>query len=166
MKIGAYSFPVTGNIDDNFVHIHEGIKKASGENIRLLLFPECAVTGYPPHDIRSADDIDLEKAEKIHRQIQTIAEENQIYIVAGTIIREDDRFCNTAMVFCPDGTRTIYRKRALWGWDRDNFSEGHDQGIIQVDSLKVGIRICFEVRFPEYFRELYKEQTDLNLILF
>ncbi len=35
-----------------------------------------------------------------------------------------------------------------------------------MDSLKVGIRICFEVRFPEYFRELYLQETDLNLILF
>ena len=31
---------------------------------------------------------------------------------------------------------------------------------------KNSIRICFEVRFPEYFRELYREATDLNLILF
>ena len=60
----------------------------------------------------------------------------------------------------------IYRKRALWGWDRENFTEGHDAGIFSADSLKIGIRICFEVRFPEYFRELYREQTNLNLILF
>lgn len=32
--------------------------------------------------------------------------------------------------------------------------------------MKIGIRICFEVRFPEFFRELYKEKTDLNIILF
>lgn len=32
--------------------------------------------------------------------------------------------------------------------------------------MKVGIRICFEVRFPEFFRELYQAHTDLNIILF
>ena len=30
----------------------------------------------------------------------------------------------------------------------------------------MGIRICFEIRFPEYFRELYKAKTDLNVVFF
>ena len=30
----------------------------------------------------------------------------------------------------------------------------------------MSVRICSEVRFPEYFRELYREHTDLNSILF
>lgn len=29
-----------------------------------------------------------------------------------------------------------------------------------------GVRICYEVRFPKFFRELYKKSTDLNVILF
>ena len=29
-----------------------------------------------------------------------------------------------------------------------------------------GIRICFEIRFPEFFRELYKRNTDINVVLF
>ncbi|HHW06927.1 nitrilase-related carbon-nitrogen hydrolase [Acetivibrio clariflavus] len=35
-----------------------------------------------------------------------------------------------------------------------------------MNGITVGIRICFEVRFPEYFRELYCQNTDLNVILF
>ena len=62
--------------------------------------------------------------------------------------------------------RETYAKRALWGWDRDNFAEGHDPGVFEADSLRIGIRICYEVRFPEYFRELYKQKTDLNIVLF
>lgn len=166
MRIGAYQFKVTGDPEINFEHIKKGIERADEAGIRLLVFPECAVTGYPPHCINSAHDIDNEAVERIHDMIQKLAEEHQMFLIVGTILREESCCFNSAIVFSPDGKRIIYRKRALWGWDRDNFSEGHDPGVFMVDDFKIGIRICFEVRFPEYFRELYQERTDLNIILF
>lgn len=60
----------------------------------------------------------------------------------------------------------IYHKRALWGYDKDNFCEGKNNGVFVIDGIKIGIRICYEIRFPEFFRELYKEKTELNLVLF
>jgi len=60
----------------------------------------------------------------------------------------------------------IYHKRALWGWDVDNFKKGNDLGIYNIDGIKVGVRICYEVRFPEYFRELFRNKVDLCLISF
>ena len=166
MRAGAYQFRVTGDPEVNFRHIRAGAEEAGKAGVRLLLFPECAVTGYPPRSIHAASDVDFEKVSRIHDRIQELAEKHKIYVVAGTMIKEEDSCFNCAMVFMPDGKRMIYRKRALWGWDRESFAEGHDAGIFTADSMKIGVRICFEVRFPEYFRELYREQTDLNLILF
>lgn len=54
----------------------------------------------------------------------------------------------------------------FWGWDRDNFNIGNHDGVFEIDGWRIGVRICFEVRFPEFFRELYDSQTDLNIILF
>ena len=166
MRIGAYQFDVTANIDNNFIHIKEGIDEASKSGVRLLVFPECAVTGYPPRCIEHSSDVDFEKVSQIHEKLQILAEESQVYIVTGTIVNDESHYYNSAVVFSPDGKREKYCKRALWGWDKENFAEGQDKGVIKIDSLRVGIRICFEVRFPEYFRELYNEHTDLNLILF
>lgn len=166
MRIGAYPFRVTGNSEHNLARIREGIMEAGKAGVRLLLFPECAVTGYPPRCIKTASEIDYDAVDQIHDQLPDLAIQQQMFLVVGTVIKEGSRYFNCAMVFSPDGKRDLYRKRALWGWDRDNFAAGHDSGVIQVDSLKIGIRICFEVRFPEYFRELYQEGTDLNLILF
>ncbi len=166
MRIGAYQFRVTGDPDINFEHIKQGIEEAAKAGVRLLAFPECAVTGYPPYCINSASDIDSEAVERIHEKISDLAATHDMFLIVGTIFWDDSRCFNAAIAFSPDRGRDVYRKRALWGWDRDNFSEGHDTGVFTVDGLKVGIRICFEVRFPEYFRELYQEQTDLNIILF
>lgn len=166
MRIGAYQFSVSGNAEDNFIRMKAGIRKAAEAGVRLLVFPECAVTGYPPRCIGSPADVDDEAVDRIHGQLQKIAEERQIFLVTGTIIREGSQYYNSALVFRPDGKRESYGKRALWGWDRDHFSEGQEPGVVEIDSLKVGVRICYEVRFPEYFRELRRQQTDLNLILF
>ena len=48
MRIGAYQFDVTANIENNYSHIKKGILEACKSGVRLLVFPECAVTGYPP----------------------------------------------------------------------------------------------------------------------
>ena len=50
--------------------------------------------------------------------------------------------------------------------DRDNFTEGQNGGIFEIGGITIGVRICFEIRFPEYFCELYKQRTDLNVVLF
>lgn len=88
-----------------------------------------------------------------------------MYLVVGSITKDGDTYHNSAITFAPDGSRSVSHKRALWGWDRDNFSPAVGAEILNVDGFRVGVRICFEVRFPEFFRELYRK-TDLNLILF
>ncbi|MBP5554833.1 MAG: carbon-nitrogen hydrolase family protein [Lachnospiraceae bacterium] len=166
MKIGAYQFNVTGNPEENFSHIEKGIQEAEKAGVRLLLFPECAVTGYPHLCIQSSQDVDFERVNSIHKDLQILARKKRMYLVVGTIEEDNSNYFNRAIVFKPDGEPEIYSKRALWGWDKDNFTEGLNPGIINIDNLRIGIRICFEVRFPEYFRELYTQKTDLNLILF
>ena len=166
MRVGAYQFRVVGNAETNFARIRDGIEKAADAGVRILVFPECAVTGYPPHSIPSPSAVDFSVMDRIHGELGRLAEKNRMYLVAGTILRDETRFLNSAVVFRPDGKQETYAKRALWGWDRYNFSEGHDPGVFEADSLRIGIRICYEVRFPEYFRELYRQKTDLNIILF
>ena len=73
---------------------------------------------------------------------------------------------NTALILRPGLPPLAYHKRAVWGWDRDNFVPGDETGVVDFGGVRIGVRICFEVRFPEYFRELYRQHTDLNVILF
>ena len=182
MKIASYQFPVSGDVNKNCAHILRAIDRAAKGGVRLLVCPECAVTGYPPRDVDSSRAIDYEAVEKAHSQIAEAAWCHDIYVLVGTIVKEEcalwdaplmgdapaieEVFYNTALVFTPGGQVERYSKRALWGWDKENFSAGEEPGVFDVDGIRVGIRICFEVRFPEYFRELYHEKTDLNVILF
>ena len=93
-------------------------------------------------------------------------DKKDICVIVGTITQEEDRYYNSAIIFRPDQEKIFYHKRALWGWDKDNFSIGNCNGIFDFDGWKIGVRICFEVRFPEFFRELYDAKTDLNIVMF
>lgn len=166
MRIGAYQFAVGSSITDNFHAVCRGIEDAASQNIRLLVFPECALTGYPPRDIKSAVDVNFEELDAAYREIEEMSKKNNMYILVGTIIKEQNKYYNSARLISPDMTTENYHKRALWGWDKDNFTIGNKEGIFKIDGLKIGVRICFEVRYPEYFRELYRENTALNIILF
>ena len=48
MKIAAYQFAVSGNINDNIETIKKAIVEASGQKVELIVFPECSLSGYPP----------------------------------------------------------------------------------------------------------------------
>lgn len=166
MKIGAYQFAITKDIKCNLEIIKKAILKASQENIKFLVFPECSLTGYPPHDIKFSLDVDFDELNLAFEELLDLAKYNEMYLLVGTITLADDNYYNSAVLFTPTREKLIYSKRALWGWDKDNFSKGNSIGIFDIEGVKIGVRICFEVRFPEFFRELYKEKTDLNVILF
>lgn len=166
MRVGAYQFAVTGNADNNFLIIKDAIRQADEQNIELLVFPECALTGYPPRDFRDIAEVDFDRLNILYDEIQKLSDTCNMCILIGTITRCKKSFYNSALIFIPNKKIQIYNKRALWGWDKDNFIVGNDSGIVAFQDWKIGIRICYEIRFPEFFRELYKEHTDINIVLF
>ena len=80
MKIGAFQFAGSGDMEYNFAKISEGIRQAAGADVRFLAFYECALTGYPPLEV-SMECIDFEAAEKYCAQVQMFAEVSYVYCV-------------------------------------------------------------------------------------
>lgn len=73
--------------------------------------------------------------------------------------------CNSTLGLGPDGSLLgAYDARALW--DLDYFARGEQPGVFDVDGLRIGTRICFELRFPECFRELYLAKAQLCIVSF
>ena len=62
MRIAAYQFPVSGSIEENFKQMKMAIQHAAELQVRLLIFPECALTGYPLYDLPTSAHADLSKA--------------------------------------------------------------------------------------------------------
>lgn len=167
MKIAACQFAVSGDIRRNAAKIKNALDQARQQGVQLAVFPECCLTGYPPRDIKSAAQADFDLIRDMCREFQSLADASGPAFVIGSIYRDQNgNPVNRAILFQPGQPVQYYDKRALWGWDSENFVPGKSTGVFILNGIRIGIRICFEVRFPEYFRELYKEKTDLNLILF
>lgn len=166
MRLAGYQFAVCGDINQNYEIIKNAIVQAVENKVDLIVFPECALTGYPPRDIISSDSINVNGVSKAIENLQKLADELDIHIIVGTIDYADSKYYNRAYLLSPNQVKHWYDKRALYGWDEDNFAPGDENGIYEIDGIKIGVRICFEVRFPEYFRELYRENTDLDIVMF
>jgi len=167
MKVGAFQFPGSDDVKENLRAIERGIKKSAKENVRFLMTQECALCGYPPVERDKVSSIDFEMVADAIVRIKELAAKYNMYIGLGTIIPDKGKFLNSITLVSPHQENLAsYSKRALWGWDTENFTQGGSSGIYTIDELKIGIRICYEVRFPEYFRELFKESVQITFVSF
>lgn len=167
MRIAVFQFASGDNIRENFDRITSAITQASEHHVRLLVFHECAACGYPPIETPDVHRIDFDQLNQYTCEVRRQAKRYAMYIALGTIINVDGVKYNSSLLINPEGDIIgRYDKRARWGWDTDNFEKGTSPGIYEIDGVKVGFRICFEIRFPEYFRELYHSQVELCFVSF
>jgi len=167
LKVAAFQFASKADILANLEAIKRGIEAASEHKVAFLLTHECALTGYPPIEIDRPDLIDWITHAAAVTEISSLAKEHKMTIALGTVTRDASAYRNSVLLIGPAGRQvTAYHKRALWGWDRDNFVPGSELGLHVVEQATIGIRICFEVRFPEYFRELFVHNAHLCAMAF
>jgi len=167
MKVAAFQFHGSDNVKENLLAIERGIIKGAKENVRFLMTQECALCGYPPVERDKVSSIDFEMVADAIERIKELAVQNQMYIGLGTIIPDNGKFFDSIALVSPHQENLAsYSKRALWGWDAENFTRGISNGIYTIDDLKIGIRICYEIRFPEYFRELFKKSVQVSFVSF
>jgi NAD+ synthase (glutamine-hydrolysing) len=166
LSVASLQFAACSDIAVNHAAIVRGMRQAAEQGADLLLTQECALCGYPP--IESVfTEINFDQLRAAEQQLWEVAKALNIVLFLGTIIQQDADSYNAIRVLHPDGNeREPYAKRALWGWDLDHFIPGTQSGIYELGDVKVGVRICFEVRFPEYFRELFAKDVDVMLIAF
>lgn len=166
VKIGVYPFKSTGAIEENLSVITKAVTLGSQVGVRLMVFHECALCGYPPLETQ-IEQVTKEKIENALQKVSSLAKQYQMFLAVGTIRFEEEKRFNSIVLFDYRGNRRdIYDKTALWGWDCSNYSRGEKPGVFEIDGIKIGFRICFDVRFPESFRELYQESVNLCFVSF
>ncbi|WP_234497970.1 carbon-nitrogen hydrolase family protein [Vibrio maritimus] len=165
MKFALLQFPVSAQSSENHAQIKRALCEAKRGGADVLVTQECALSGYPPIEIDAVADIDFELQYVAFNQIVDLVQETQVTLFLGLIRKFGDKVANSVAIIKPSGEVYYYDKRALWGWDAENFNVGSDfNGVVEIQGIKVGVRICYEIRFPEYFRELYKEQVDVAIV--
>jgi N-carbamoylputrescine amidase len=140
------------------------LREAAARGAQLVVLPELAATGY----VLDREAL-LDRAESPHAPGPALtawsgaARDLGMVVVGGFAERDGDRLYNSVAVIGPDGRIAgTYRKLHLFGHERDVFAPG-DLGlpVFEVAGLRLGVVVCYDLRFPEAVRILALRDVDL-----
>jgi predicted amidohydrolase len=140
------------------------LRAAAGRGARLVVLPELAATGY----VLDRDGLlDLAESTQAPGPVLSAwaatAREHGLVVVGGFAELDGDRLYNSVAVIGPDGRIAgTYRKLHLFGREREVFAPG-DVGlpVFEVAGLRLGVVVCYDLRFPEAVRILALRDVDL-----
>jgi NAD+ synthase (glutamine-hydrolysing) len=137
-----------GDIAGNEAKVREQLARAREAGAQLALFPELAVTGYPPEDLLLKEHFLADARAAVER---IAADAQGIVALVGFPERSDDVY-NAAAVLADGGLQAIYRKVNLPNYgvfdELRYFQRGPGGAIIDVDGVKVGLTICEDIWVP------------------
>ena len=172
MRIAALQTVSTPDVDRNLEAAARLIAQAARDGAELAALPEyfCLMGR------RDADKLHVAEAPGVG-PIQTFlaaqAKAHGLWLIGGTLpLRTDanDRVRNACCVYAPDGSLAArYDKMHLFRYDngRESYDEarvleaGDAAVAMQAGPLRIGLSICYDLRFPELYRRLCVPPCDL-----
>jgi NAD+ synthase (glutamine-hydrolysing) len=140
--------PTVGDIAGNEAMIAARIGDARAAGAQIVLFPELAVTGYPPEDLLLKEHFLEDARAALHR----IADETTgIVALVGFPERADDVY-NACAVIADGAVQAIYRKVYLPNYgvfdEQRYFQSGPGGQLIEVGDVTIGLTVCEDIWEP------------------
>ena len=172
MKIAALQMVSTTRVEQNCATALRLIAQAAQQGAALVALPEYfCLMGSSERDKLAIAEAPGDGP--IQHLLAQAAREHGVWLIGGTLpIRSVDpeRVLNSNCVYAPDGTLAArYDKIHLFRYD--NGRERYDEGsticpgsaptAVQAGAIRVGLSVCYDLRFPELYRELMHPPCDL-----
>ena len=160
LKIATCQFAVSGSINRNGGQICNYLRKAAKAGADIVHFPECALTGYVGPDFGSFEGFDWQLLTEQTQIIMALAKELQLWVVLGSTHRltEPNKPHNSLYLISPDGKIAgRYDKRFCVKRELRFYTPGNEFVNFTINGVKCSLLICFDLRFPELYRQLYKQ---------
>jgi NAD+ synthase (glutamine-hydrolysing) len=140
--------PVVGDIRGNARKISEGIARARDGGAALVVFPELALTGYPPEDLLLKTSF-LDAADAALRELA--GQTQEIAAVVGFPEKAEDVY-NSAAVLADGEVVATYRKMYLPNYgvfdEQRYFQSGAEAAIVELNGIPLGLSICEDIWEP------------------
>jgi 5-aminopentanamidase len=155
-----------GETAANLAVLRRRLREAAGRGARLIVFPECALTGY---GFRSKDEAGAH-AEPLpgpaSAAVAADCRELGVWTAFGLLERDGDRLFNACALVGPAGFVATYRKVHLPFMGVDRFATPGDRpfAVHDLGGLRVGMNICYDGSFPESARVLALLGADLIVL--
>ncbi|OQY16165.1 MAG: carbon-nitrogen hydrolase [Desulfobacteraceae bacterium 4572_35.1] len=148
-----------GDVDKNLATASAAINRAAARGARLIVLPEMWSSGY---DYRHLAQL-AERTPHVLLALQALSLDHNMTIVGSLPEKVGDSLYNTAYVV--DGGKEIgsYRKLHLFSnMGEDRFlAAGQRSCVVPTSVGRLGLAVCYDLRFPELFRKMALEGADI-----
>lgn len=168
MKISILQLDVKiCNFEENYINVKNLILKASKDNADIVCLPEMWDVGFLP--VKCLGDFYDDDGKILKNMFSSLAIENNINIVAGSIANKRlDKTFNTSFIFDRKGNCVAeYDKIHLFSPMNEHmaFNRGNNIITFELDGIKCGIIICYDLRFVELIRKLALEDIKMLFVV-
>ncbi|MEN8179938.1 MAG: NAD+ synthase [Pseudomonadota bacterium] len=147
IQIAQLNFLV-GDIEGNAQRVID-VAQAAQPDLQAIVFPELALTGYPPEDLLLRDDF-IERVELALKQVQ--AASGETHLILGYPRRVGNHLFNMAGVFSNGEIITEYQKQLLPNYsvfdEKRYFTSGNQAVTFELHGVRAGITICEDIWSP------------------
>lgn len=149
LRVAAAQLRFRSSLRENLALIESFIARAARGQADVVLFPECATTGYAV-DFARIDRVELDACLKA---IGACARRHRIHVLVGSPVFQGRRKLNALLVFNSAG-RLVYQyaKCQLTPGDRRWFTPGNALALFTIAGVPATAIICHERRYPELVR--------------
>lgn len=168
-KINISAIQMCSKIGDkkaNFSNVVNLIERDVKSDVDIIVLPEVWTVGWSPRHFRESAEL-IDKSETINLLSQ-IAKQYNSFVIGGSFIEKvnEEIYLNTCPVIDRNGNLIAkYSKNHLfsyYGSDEGNFvTIGKNPVMVNLDGIKTGLTICYDIRFPEIYRAYRKAGADL-----
>lgn len=163
-KVGLVQMTSNDVIDDNVNSVDALIREAAARGAEFVLTPE--MTTLLDFGTRQVmEKITIEEKDKSWRHFAALAKELKIWLLIGSIaVKMGDKAANRSFLFSPEGKKVVsYDKVHMFDVDlpgeqkfreSNAYQAGEEAVIAQMPWGKVGLSICYDLRFPYLYRSL------------
>ena len=149
LRVAAVQMRFARTLPENLERIREATAEASKAGVDVILFPECATTGYGC-DFATLDAGSLADA---IRTLGSTAAHHRVQMLVGSPIHCGRRLFNALLVFDRRGRLAhTYAKCQLTESDRRWFTPGDGLSLFRLDGVVSTAIVCHERRYPELVR--------------
>ncbi|MBR7025129.1 MAG: carbon-nitrogen family hydrolase [Selenomonadaceae bacterium] len=154
MKISIAQFKSKlGAVEENFSTAARLIEAANSSDVILL--PELWSTGYYPTPVENFADVDGERTIEF---LCAAAKKFSVNIIGGSVVVESGgKIFNRCLVANRRGELVAaYDKTHLFSFAQEDkvFTAGDKISVVELDGVRCGLAICYDLRFPEFIRKI------------
>lgn len=148
LRVAVVQFHSVANLADNVARIKAHLQKCAAQGVRVVAFPECALTAYS----KELDQLSPQEIAQAESEVALACRASSIYAIVGTPHWHGSTLYNTATVISPEGKIIErYHKIQLVGGDRWA-SPGDHLSVFRIDGVPCSIIVCHDERYPELVR--------------